>query len=450
MKYLHTMIRVTDPDATIRFFNLLGLNEVRRMESQQGRFTLIFMAAPGEEGQAEVELTYNWDPEDYSGGRNFGHLAYRVDNIYETCQRLMDGGVTINRPPRDGHMAFVRTPDNISVELLQDGHLPPPNPGSRCPIRASGKMGAAARAFLAMTGARLPIVQAPMANFAGTELAIAATAAGGVGSLPCAVLDAEAVVAQAAAVRAAATGPLNLNFFCHTLGPQPDETAWRTALAPFYAEEGVAPPTDTPPLRRPFDAAMADAVGTVRPEIVSFHFGLPDEDLLDRVKATGALVFGCATNVAEARYLAERGCDAVIAQGFEAGGHAGHFLMGHRPVGLIALVPQIVDAIHVPVIAAGGIADARGVAAAIALGAGGGAGRHGLSPHGRGPAKRRATPPDGGGDGRRQRLHQFVQRRPRARPAQQADGRIGRGQHRRAALPLFERRTGALAQPCRT
>ena len=128
MKYLHTMIRVTDPDATIRFFNLLGLNEVRRMESQQGRFTLIFLAAPGEEGQAEVELTHNWDPEDYSGGRNFGHLAYRVDNIYETCQRLMDGGVTINRPPRDGHMAFVRTPDNISIELLQDGHLPPAEP----------------------------------------------------------------------------------------------------------------------------------------------------------------------------------------------------------------------------------------------------------------------------------------------------------------------------------
>jgi nitronate monooxygenase len=230
-------------------------------------------------------------------------------------------------------------------------------------------MGAAVRAFLAMTGARLPIVQAPMANFAGTELAVAAMGAGGVGSLPCAVLDAEAVVAQAATVRAAANGPLNLNFFCHKMGPPPDETVWRAALEPFYAAEGVAPPTGTPPLRRPFDAAMADAVGTVRPEIISFHFGLPDEDLLDRVKATGALVFGCATNVAEARYLAERGCDAVIAQGFEAGGHAGHFLMGHRPVGLIALVPQIVDAVHVPVIAAGGIADARGVRAATALGA---------------------------------------------------------------------------------
>ena len=130
MKYLHTMIRVTDPDATIRFFELLGLKEVRRMENDKGRFTLIFLAAPedmngpGERARAEVELTYNWPPENgeperYAGGRNFGHLAYRVDNIYETCQRLMNAGVTINRPPRDGHMAFVKTPDGISIELLQ-------------------------------------------------------------------------------------------------------------------------------------------------------------------------------------------------------------------------------------------------------------------------------------------------------------------------------------------
>ncbi|RYY24436.1 MAG: lactoylglutathione lyase [Sphingomonadales bacterium] len=131
MKYLHTMIRVTDPDASIRFFELLGLKETRRMESEKGRFTLIYLAAPGEE--AEVELTHNWDPETYEGGRNFGHLAYRVDDIYETCQRLMDGGVTINRPPRDGHMAFVRTPDNISIELLQDGVLPPQEPWASMP-----------------------------------------------------------------------------------------------------------------------------------------------------------------------------------------------------------------------------------------------------------------------------------------------------------------------------
>lgn len=127
-RYLHTMIRVTDPDATVRFFNLIGLNEVRRQSSEQGRFTLIFLAAPGQEGIAEVELTYNWDPQEYTGGRNFGHLAYRVDDIYETCQRLMEAGVVINRPPRDGHMAFVRSPDGISVELLQDGRLPPREP----------------------------------------------------------------------------------------------------------------------------------------------------------------------------------------------------------------------------------------------------------------------------------------------------------------------------------
>lgn len=133
-KYLHTMIRVTDPDATIAFFNLIGLEEVRRQESEAGRFTLIFLAAPGQEGVAEVELTYNWPaedgskPEEYHGGRNFGHLAYRVEDIYATCERLMDAGHTINRPPRDGHMAFVRTPDGISVELLQDGYLEPMEP----------------------------------------------------------------------------------------------------------------------------------------------------------------------------------------------------------------------------------------------------------------------------------------------------------------------------------
>lgn len=136
-KYLHTMIRVSDPDATIRFFELIGLREIRRFDSEAGRFTLIFLAAPGDE-DAQVELTYNWpaegkEPERYSGGRNFGHLAYRVENIYETCQRLMDAGVTINRPPRDGHMAFVRSPDNISVELLQDGHLEPAEPWASMP-----------------------------------------------------------------------------------------------------------------------------------------------------------------------------------------------------------------------------------------------------------------------------------------------------------------------------
>ena len=133
MKYLHTMIRVSDPEDTLRFFDLLGLRDVRRMDSEKGRFTLIFLSAPGDES-AQIELTHNWDEKGYGEGRNFGHLAYRVENIYETCQRLIDHGVTISRPPRDGHMAFVRTPDNISIELLQQGEaLPPQEPWASMP-----------------------------------------------------------------------------------------------------------------------------------------------------------------------------------------------------------------------------------------------------------------------------------------------------------------------------
>ena len=134
MKYLHTMVRVTDIDASLDFYcNGLGLVELRRYENEKGRFTLVFLAAPGDE-DAQVELTWNWDPEEYDDGRNFGHLAYRVDDIYATCQHLMDTGVTINRPPRDGHMAFVRSPDNISIELLQKGDsLPPEEPWASMP-----------------------------------------------------------------------------------------------------------------------------------------------------------------------------------------------------------------------------------------------------------------------------------------------------------------------------
>jgi len=229
---------------------------------------------------------------------------------------------------------------------------------------------AATDRFLALTGARLPLVQAPMANFAGSALAIAAITAGAVGSLACAVLDSDKAAAEVATIRAAASGPLNLNFFTHKLGPQPDESAWRAALAPFYAAEGVAPPTGSPPLRKPFDAAMAELVEAVRPAIVSFHFGLPDPALLDRVRASGARIFGNATTLAEAHVLAAAGVDAIIAQGFEAGGHAGYFLAGHRPVGTLALVRQIAAAIDLPVIAAGGIADEGGARGAIAAGAG--------------------------------------------------------------------------------
>ena len=134
VKYLHTMVRVTDLDESVDFYcNKLGLEELRRHESEAGRFTLVFLAAPGDQ-DAQVELTYNWDPEEYTGGRNFGHLAYRVEDIYALCQKLMDAGVTINRPPRDGRMAFVRSPDNISIELLQAGDaLPPKEPWASMP-----------------------------------------------------------------------------------------------------------------------------------------------------------------------------------------------------------------------------------------------------------------------------------------------------------------------------
>ena len=138
MKYLHTMVRVTNLEQSLDFYcNKLGLSELRRYNNEAGRFTLVFLGAPGNP-DAQVELTYNWDPESYTGGRNFGHLAYEVENIYDACQKLMDGGVTINRPPRDGHMAFVRTPDNISIELLQKGQrLAPAEPWASMPNSGS-------------------------------------------------------------------------------------------------------------------------------------------------------------------------------------------------------------------------------------------------------------------------------------------------------------------------
>lgn len=219
--------------------------------------------------------------------------------------------------------------------------------------------------FLELTGACAPIIQAPMAGAGGVALAVAAMRGGAVGSLPCAVLAPDQVRAQVAEVRDAAKGPLNLNFFCHNLPEAPDERAWRVLLAPYYAEEGVEPEA-SPPLRRPFDTEMCAVVEDVRPEIVSFHFGLPEAALLDRVRAVGAKVFGCATTPAEMRWLAERGCDAVIAQGAEAGGHAGWFLDRHAPTPLAELLAEHPD---VPVVAAGGIVDAADVVRALGAGA---------------------------------------------------------------------------------
>lgn len=218
-----------------------------------------------------------------------------------------------------------------------------------------------------------PIIQAPMVG-PKAPLAAAVSAAGGLGSLGCAALTPDQIRAEVAAIRAVTDGPFNLNFFCHAL-PALDparEAAWRSALAPYYAEFGLDPAAPVAMANRaPFDAAMAEVVEELRPAVVSFHFGLPAEPLLRRVREAGCLILSSATTVREARWLAERGVDAVIAQGAEAGGHRGMFLTdaAASQVGTIALVPQIADAVNVPVIAAGGISDPRGVAAAFALGA---------------------------------------------------------------------------------
>lgn len=214
-------------------------------------------------------------------------------------------------------------------------------------------------------GARCPIIQAPMAGAGGVALAIAAMRGGAMGSLPCAMLTPDQIAAQVAEIRAAASGPLNLNFFCHTLPEPPDETAWRELLAPYYAKERVEP-GPAPPLRRPFDDAACAVAEAVRPEVVSFHFGLPEAGLLARVRASGARIFGNATHAAEMHWLAAHGVDAVVAQGEEAGGHSGWFLGGHRPTPLAELLGEEPG---VPVIGAGGIVDGAGITAALRAGA---------------------------------------------------------------------------------
>lgn len=234
------------------------------------------------------------------------------------------------------------------------------------------------RRILDLFGIALPILQAPMAGASTPEMAIAVSEAGGLGSLPCAQYDLAGARKALEQVRAATRRPINLNFFCHTM-PKPDqaeEQRWRARLADYYREMGLDPAMPFPAGgRTPFDAAFCALVEEMKPEVTSFHFGLPEPALLQRVKASGAKVIASATTVREAQWLEERGCDAIIAMGYEAGGHRGNFLTDDptrdmtRQVGTFALVPQVADAVRVPVIAAGGIADARGIVAAFALGA---------------------------------------------------------------------------------
>jgi nitronate monooxygenase len=227
-----------------------------------------------------------------------------------------------------------------------------------------------------LLGTALPIIQAPMAGVQGSALAVAVSNAGGLGSLPCAMLGLDAMRKELASITAQTTKPFNVNFFCHTQ-PEPSveqETVWRAALSPYFAEFGIDPNAiPAGPGRLPFSSEAAEVLGEFRPAVVSFHFGLPSADLLARVRGWGAKILSSATTVAEARWLETQGVDAIIAQGLEAGGHRGMFLSEdlNTQVGTFALVPQIVQAVKIPVIAAGGIADAKGVAAAMALGAAG-------------------------------------------------------------------------------
>jgi len=228
--------------------------------------------------------------------------------------------------------------------------------------------------ILDLLGIELPIIQAPMAGANGSAMVIAASNAGGLGSMPAALLSIEQLREELKTIRQHSQRPFNINYFCHQ-PPAPDEQRardWKNLLEPYYRELGADFDAPTPVSNRaPFDVAACEVVEEFRPEVVSFHFGLPEEALLDRVKATGAKILSSATTVEEAVWLEQRGCDAIIAMGYEAGGHRGMFLSDDlsSQVGTFALVPQIVDAVKVPVIAAGGISDARGVAAAFLLGA---------------------------------------------------------------------------------
>jgi nitronate monooxygenase len=252
------------------------------------------------------------------------------------------------------------------------------------PLPSAASASPATRTLLGLLRTALPIIQAPMAGVQGSAMAVAVSQAGGLGSLPCAALSLDALRTELQAITQHTDKPYNVNFFCHTV-PTHDaaqEAAWRAALAPFYAEHGIDASSIAPAAgRAPFTHAAADVLEAFKPPVVSFHFGLPAPDLLARIKAWGAVVLSSATTVAEAQWLHAHGADAIIAQGLEAGGHRAIFLPQHltgdwafdlsTQLGTMALLPQIIAAVPCPVIAAGGIADAHGVRAAMALGAAG-------------------------------------------------------------------------------
>ena len=347
------------------------------MENEQGRFTLIFLAAPGDE-DAQIELTHNWDESGYGEGRNFGHVAYEVDDVYETCRRLMDAGVTINRPPREGRMAFVRTPrrhlGRAAAERRPSAGRGALGVDGECRPLVSGAEAGLTAASPPCSAAGCPILAAPMAGAGGVELAIAAIEGGG-GRLA-ALRDAHAgrgCAPRSPRCGAGCAGPLNLNFFCHAMPEEPDDSAWRALLQPYY--ERVWRRARRPATGRCGGRSTrrcAPSSRSVRPEIVSFHFGLPDETLLGaraprrrahpRHRHHASPKRAGSPSAASTRSSPRAAKPAAMPAASSARRRRSRW-------GCSPCFPRSSTRPDLPVIAAGGIADGRGIAAAFMLGA---------------------------------------------------------------------------------